>query len=89
MAGRPNHWLDCHVYNTAAQEKLMLDTLTDADWAALRAERYGAKNEAQPGLFDGPPIATAATPQATATNNPPPAAPPREPAYLDAGSDYL
>lgn len=89
MAGRPNHWLDCHVYNTAAHEKLMLDTLTDADWAALRAERYGAKNEAQPGLFDGPPIATAATPQATVTNNPHPAAPPREPAYLDAGSDYL
>lgn len=54
LAGRQNHWLDCRVYNTAAHEKLMLDTLTEADWAALRAERCGPKNEAQPGLFDGP-----------------------------------
>lgn len=54
LAGRPNHWLDCRVYNTAAQEKLMLDTLTDADWAALRVARYAEADQAQGGLFDGP-----------------------------------
>lgn len=72
MAGRPNHWLDCHVYNTAAAEKLMLDTLTEADWAALRADRYAAPVTAQAGLFDAPPLANAPSPAA-----PPPPSPPQ------------
>lgn len=72
MAGRPNHWLDCHVYNTAAAEKLMLDTLTEADWAALRADRYAAPVTAQAGLFDAPPLANSPSPAA-----PPPPAPPQ------------
>lgn len=75
LAGRPNHWLDCHVYNTAAHEKLMLDTLTDADWAALRAERYAPRDGAQPGLFDGP-IVRAATDQVEATADQQTSAPP-------------
>ncbi|MGO1303566.1 MAG: phage terminase large subunit family protein [Sphingomonas parapaucimobilis] len=92
LAGRPNHWLDCHVYNTAAAEKLMLDTLSEADWAALQADRYAAPEGQQAGLFDMPLAANApapAPPPAVVRNDPPPAAPPREPAYLDAGSDYL
>jgi phage terminase large subunit GpA-like protein len=74
LAGRANHWLDCRVYNTAAQEKLMLDTLSAADWAALRAERHGPVSEGQPGLFDGPieasPASTAPKPKAARRDNP-------------------
>lgn len=51
MPGRPNHYLDCRVYNTAAAEKLMLDTLTDADWARLRAERHAPKDDRQGDLL--------------------------------------
>lgn len=91
LAGRPNHWLDCHVYNTAAAEKLMLDTLSEADWAALQADRYAAPEGQQAGLFDTPMAGTmpAPAPPTAARNDPPPAAPPREPDYFDAGSDYL
>lgn len=51
LPGRPNHWLDCRVYNHAAAEKLLLDTLSAADWARLRAER-GTPPDA-PDLFAG------------------------------------
>lgn len=54
MPGRPNHWLDCAVYNFAAFEKLMLDRLSDDDWGKLRAERYAAEDPRQQGLFDQP-----------------------------------
>jgi phage terminase large subunit GpA-like protein len=43
MPGRENHYLDCRVYNMAAAEKLLLDTLTDADWARCAAERCAPK----------------------------------------------
>lgn len=51
MPGRPNHYLDCRVYNIAAAEKLMLDSMSDADWAARRAERYAPKDEVQGDLL--------------------------------------
>ncbi|MGN5374601.1 terminase gpA endonuclease subunit [Sphingomonas hankookensis] len=85
LAGRQNHWLDCRVYNTAAHEKLMLDTLTEADWAALRAERCAPMDGKQPSLFDGPiavPIAPV-QPKAGQEILPP------MPTFIDAGSDYL
>ena len=53
LPGRQNHYLDCRVYNTAAAEKLMLDTLGPADWARLRAERYASKDPAQGDLLAG------------------------------------
>lgn len=51
MPGRPNHWLDCRVYNYAAAEKLMLDTLGEADWARLRTERHAPKDDRQGDLL--------------------------------------
>jgi phage terminase large subunit GpA-like protein len=51
MPGRENHYLDCRVYNLAAAEKLMLDTLTTADWKRLQSERYAAKNPDQGDLL--------------------------------------
>jgi phage terminase large subunit GpA-like protein len=36
LPGRENHYLDCRVYNMAAAEKLLLDTLADRDWQRLR-----------------------------------------------------
>lgn len=83
LAGRQNHWLDCRVYNVAAAEKLMLDTLTDADWARLRADRHAPKDEAQPELFANP-MQAAATPA--------PAPQPRASgggSFIDAKEDYL
>jgi phage terminase large subunit GpA-like protein len=53
MPGRENHYLDCRVYNMAAAEKLLLDTLKDADWARLRAERSAAKDPDQGDLLSG------------------------------------
>lgn len=53
MPGRPNHYLDCRVYNTAAAEKLMLDTLGEADWAKLRVDRHGPRDEKQGDLLTG------------------------------------
>ncbi|WP_010184768.1 terminase gpA endonuclease subunit [Sphingomonas sp. PAMC 26605] len=85
LAGRPNHWLDCRVYNTAAAEKLMLDTLTVQDWAALRAERYAPRDDAQGDLLG-------MTLVPTAPSAPKPAAAPTSSAadtFIDAGSDYL
>jgi phage terminase large subunit GpA-like protein len=51
MPGRENHYLDCRVYNLAAAERLMLDTLTDADWARLRTERSAPKDPQQGDLL--------------------------------------
>lgn len=51
MPGRQNHWLDCRVYNIAAAEKLMLDTLNEADWERLRVERHAPKNPDQGDLL--------------------------------------
>ena len=51
MPGRQNHYLDCRVYNMAAAEKLMLDTLSDADWQRLRIERHAPKDDAQGDLL--------------------------------------
>lgn len=85
MPGRPNHWLDCRVYNTAAAEKLMLDTLGEADWARLRAERHAPKDERQSDMFAAPLM----TAPAAQSNKP---APPRASdggGYIDAGDDYL
>ncbi|QIG79981.1 terminase gpA endonuclease subunit [Stakelama tenebrarum] len=66
MPGRENHYLDCRVYNIAATEKLMLDTLGEADWSAHRAERYAAKDARQGDLLSGvgaAQVAAAAAPQ--------------------------
>lgn len=52
MPGRQNHYLDCRVYNIAAAEKLMLDTLTQADWERLRVERYAPKDPQQGDLLE-------------------------------------
>jgi phage terminase large subunit GpA-like protein len=66
MPGRQNHYLDCRVYNMAAAEKLLLDTLTDADWARLRSERCAPKDPAQGDLLAGgvkpPPTAGSPSP---------------------------
>ncbi|MEG8021808.1 phage terminase large subunit family protein [Sphingomonas aerolata] len=90
LAGRPNHWLDCRVYNTAAHEKLMLDTLTQEDWARLRAERHAPKDGAQAGLFDGP-IAPATMPAAAKVEAPrtPPPAPREGGAFIDRTEGWL
>lgn len=85
LPGRQNHYLDCRVYNFAAAEKLMLDTLTDQDWAALRAERYAPRDPNQGDLLSmmtgvAAPSASPPSPQ------PEPAAPP---SFVDAGEDYL
>jgi phage terminase large subunit GpA-like protein len=85
LPGRPNHWLDCRVYNTAAAEKLMLDTLGEADWARLRADRYAPRDPNQGDLL--------ALASPTAPFAPPPAAPPARQAvdrsFIDAEGDYL
>lgn len=85
LPGRPNHWLDCRVYNTAAAEKLMLDTLGEADWARLRVERHAPKDVRQPDMFAGPLMAAPAPQTETRTAD-------REPSggsYIDAGDNYL
>lgn len=70
MPGRPNHYLDCRVYNIAAAEKLMLDTLTEQDWAAHRAERYASRDDVQGDLL-APNMAVSkpAEPSATPASN--------------------
>lgn len=60
IPGRENHYLDCRVYNMAAAEKLMLDTLGEADWARLRSERYAPKDPDQGDLLAGGVTATGA-----------------------------
>lgn len=93
MAGRQNHYLDCHVYNMAAHEKLMLDTLTDADWAALRADRYAPPANPQRGLFDAPLLTSPAvqtdpSPASPPVPLPPPAAQPGA-GYLDPSENFF
>ncbi|WP_242095429.1 terminase gpA endonuclease subunit [Sphingomonas sp. CROZ-RG-20F-R02-07] len=85
LAGRPNHWLDCRVYNTAAAEKLMLDTLTVADWVALRAERYAPSDDAQGDLLVMPIIARAAPAEVA------PVAPahPAPAAYIEHAEEWI
>jgi phage terminase large subunit GpA-like protein len=53
MPGRENHFLDCRIYNMAAAEKLLLDTLADADWHRLQAERCAPKDPDQGDLLAG------------------------------------
>lgn len=52
LPGRPNHYLDCRVYNLAAAEKLKIATLGDADWAKLQSERYAAPDPRQGDLLE-------------------------------------
>ncbi|MHA3791462.1 terminase gpA endonuclease subunit [Sphingomonas sp. YL-JM2C] len=84
MPGRANHWLDCRVYNIAAAEKLMLDTLGEGDWARLRAERCSPVDERQGDLLDGPIAAPAAAPASAGTRPEP-----EQPDYIDTDGDYL
>lgn len=85
MPGRQNHWLDCRVYNLAAAEKLMLDSLGEADWAYRRAERYAPKDPAQGDLLalasmsSAPPQALRETVSQDAAAEP----------FVDPGEDYL
>lgn len=69
MPGRQNHYLDCRVYNFAAAERLMLDTLSEADWAARMAERYAPRDAAQGDLLVPALLAESTTP--TKTRKPP------------------
>ena len=90
MPGRQNHYLDCRVYNMAAAEKLMLDTLTEMDWEALRVERYAPCDEAQPGLFDGSIANTIVPAPATASApHPPPPALQDSGSYIDRTEGWL
>lgn len=66
MPGRQNHYLDCRVYNMAAAEKLLLDTLTDADWDRLRSERCAPKDPDQGDLLAGGVNAPAEAPKPAA-----------------------
>jgi phage terminase large subunit GpA-like protein len=81
LPGRENHYLDCRVYNMAAAEKLLLDTLAAADWQRLRAERYAPKDPAQGDLLAG-----GVKPQATDV---PKAAPPAGDAWVQPNKDWL
>lgn len=83
MPGRANHGLDCRVYNMAAAEKLMLDTLTEVEWARLRTERHAPRDERQGDLLT-PAIASA--PKVETEKQP---APPRADGFIDVGNDYL
>lgn len=80
MKGRENHYLDARVYNIAAAYKLMLDTLTDADWARLRAERYGPRDEVQGDLLAGSHLTAPAAPKPDSRASA---------GFVDAGDDYL
>jgi phage terminase large subunit GpA-like protein len=85
LPGRPNHWLDCRVYNTAAAEKLMLDTLSEADWARLRAERYAPRDPVQGDLLAlASPISPVVAPAAPPTTRDQVAR-----SFVDAEEDYL
>lgn len=86
VPGRQNHYLDCRVYNFAAAEKLMLDTLTEGDWARLRAERHAPRDPAQGDLLSPGAMLTgpAAPAPARAEAEPPPA-----PAFIDPGEDFF
>lgn len=68
MPGRQNHYLDCRIYAMAAAHKLMLDTLGEADWAKLKAERYAPKDEAQQDLWAAPLVRPAQADEPTTTD---------------------
>lgn len=85
MPGRPNHWLDCRIYNYAAAEKLMLDTLTDVDWAKLRAERHAPRDPDQGDLLAGMAQVAAVKPVADAK----PTAVRAEQDYIEIKDSYL
>ncbi len=88
LPGRQNHYLDCRVYNVAAAEKLMLDTLSEADWARLRAERYAARDPAQGDLLAGvTSIAPPTSPVTPAADTETKAI--RPPGFVDVEGDYL
>jgi phage terminase large subunit GpA-like protein len=84
LAGRENHYLDCRIYNLAAAEKLLLDTLGAAEWARLRAERHAPADERQGDLL-------AAASPVVAKNIAPDdrERPPSEVAFVNAKDDYL
>ncbi|MDP3405056.1 MAG: phage terminase large subunit family protein [Brevundimonas sp.] len=83
LPGRQNHYLDSRVYNYAAAEKLMLDTLTDTEWARLRSERYAPRDPAQGDLLA---LATGvAPPPAPAPVQP---APPSGDGFVDVGEGW-
>jgi phage terminase large subunit GpA-like protein len=69
MKHRPNHYLDCRVYNHAAAERLKLETLTADEWAGLAAERWAAPDRPQTDLFDQPLKPTAQAPAAPTDAN--------------------
>lgn len=79
LPGRQNHYLDCRVYGYAAAEKLMLDTLSDADWARLRAERYAPKDPNQGDLLAA----------MTAVAPPSPVAPKADPTPSAGGDGFV
>lgn len=87
-SGRQNHWLDCRIYNMAAAEALVLDSLSEVDWAKLRTDRCGSADPNQGDL-----VAMANRPERAApteTPKPPPqAAAPKARTFVDAGDDYL
>lgn len=84
MPGRQNHYLDCRVYNMAAASKLMLETLGEADWARIMAERYAPVDDRQVQLPLGPLVAA---PGAVPTE-PSAAAPTRE-SWIEQREDWL
>ncbi|MFN3943903.1 MAG: phage terminase large subunit family protein [Allosphingosinicella sp.] len=88
MAGRQNHWLDCRVYNIAAAEKLLLDTLGEADWANLRAERYAPKDGTQGDLLAGP-IAAPAPAKTKQAPTPAPSADRGAEEWIDDRNDWI
>lgn len=84
-SGRQNHWLDCRIYNLAAGEALLLDSLSEADWGKLRAERCAASDPVQGDL-----VALAGRPLPVASDAAP--TPPGSPAgqgFVDAKEDYF
>jgi hypothetical protein len=81
LPGRENHYLDCRVYNMAAAEKLLLDTLHDADWARLRAERCAPKDPDQGDLLAGGVKPTAADGAAQPT--------PKGESWVEPSKDWL
>lgn len=82
MPGRQNHYLDCRVYNLAAAEHLLLDRLTDQDWARLRAERTAPKDPDQGDLLADP--ALKAKPKAK-----PSSAPKRDGDWIAPKKDWI
>lgn len=96
LPGRQNHWLDCRVYNHAAAERLLLETLTENQWAALRTERYGPADPVQGDLLSSldalgssiAPPASQAT-HAVREETPDPAAVPAREGWIDAGEDWI